>query len=552
MIFMLRALVLATLVLVMPQASGQALSILHIKVALRDGEQNVTPVPRHALLISDNPASAAPRLITTGLDGTADVRLRPGRYTVESDRPVAFNGKAYQWTQIVEVPAGRDTTLDLTAENAEVGPIDAVTGTPGTSGADTDPSFLLTQWRDSVVALWTPTTHASGFVIDATGLIATNQRVIGNASTVEVQFSSVKVAAVVVATDQARDIAVLWVDPKVLTSVKPVPLSCDQAKQPAIESGQEVYTIGVPLRQPKGMTSATVTRVDPNGLVSDLRIARGSAGGPVFIAAGDLVGITSPAEEKDENSSRGDARIVSSRNACEVIAAAEKKMKDAAPPSGTPLPVEPSRPFPVDALKLAVERRAGSLNPYQIASENFDIAFITPVMTFGTQYQAEQGRRRTTSKDTRTTNPEPLLVRPNMDFANWSEYVWDFPPVLLVRATPKFEEGFWTKVGRAAAQTQGIALPPIKRFKSGFARMVAYCGDTEVTPIHPFKVERRVSESDAIYEGLYVFDPGALGPQCASVKLVLFSEKEPGKADAKVVDAKVIEQIWQDFEPYRR
>jgi hypothetical protein len=94
MIFMLRALVLATLVLVMPQASAQAPSILHIKVALRDGEQNVTPVPRHALLISDNPASAAPRLITTGLDGTADVRLRPGSYTVESDRPDATR----RWT----------------------------------------------------------------------------------------------------------------------------------------------------------------------------------------------------------------------------------------------------------------------------------------------------------------------------------------------------------------------------------------------------------------------------------------------------------------------
>jgi hypothetical protein len=118
--------------------------------------------------------------------------------------------------------------------------------------------------------------------------------------------------------------------------------------------------------------------------------------------------------------------------------------------------------------------------------------------------------------------------------------------------TPKFEEGFWTKVGRAAAQTQGIALPPIKRFKSGFSRMRAYCGDTEVTPIHPFKVERRVSETDAIYEGLYVFDPGALGPHCGSVKLVLFSEKEPDKADTKVVDAKVIEQVWQDFEAYRR
>ena len=548
---MLRALLLATLVLVMPQASTQTHSILHIKVVLLDAEQKPMPVPRHALLISDNPASAAPRMIVTGLDGTADVRLRPGSYTVESDKPVALNGRAYQWTQMVEVVAGKDTSLDLTAANAEVGAVETVTTSAGAT-TDTDPSFLLTRWRDSVVALWTPATRASGFVIDAKGLIATNQRVIGSSTSVEVQLTpEIKVAASVLAADPARDIAVLWIDPKAIASVKPLQISCGQAGTPAIESGQEIYTIGVPLRQAKGMTYGTVTRVEPSGLGSDFRLPRGSAGGPVFVADGDLIGLTSLVEE-DEQSSRRDARVVRTDNACDIIAAAEKKMKDAAPPSATHLPIEPSRPFPPDALKAAAERRAGSLNPYQIASANFDIAFITPVMTFGTQYQAEQGRRRTTSKETRTANPEPLLVRAVMDFANWSEYVWDFPPVLLIRATPKFEEGFWTKVGRAAAQTQGIAIPSIKRFKSGFSRMRAYCGESEVTPIHPFQLERRVSETDSIYEGLYVFDPGALGPHCASVKLVLFTEKEPDKADPKVVDAKVIEQIWQDFEPYRR
>ena len=126
-----------------------------------------------------------------------------------------------------------------------------------------------------------------------------------------------------------------------------------------------------------------------------------------------------------------------------------------------------------------------------------------------------------------------------MDFSNWSEYVEDFPPVLLVRVTPKLVESFWMKVARGAASTQGVSLPPIKRFKSGFSRMRAFCGDAEVTPIHPFKLEQRVSESEAIYEGLYVFDPGALGPQCGSVKLVLYSEKEPEKGDTRVVDAKV-------------
>jgi hypothetical protein len=123
--------------------------------------------------------------------------------------------------------------------------------------------------------------------------------------------------------------------------------------------------------------------------------------------------------------------------------------------------------------------------------------------------------------------------------------------VLLIRVTPKLVEGFWTKVARGAAETQGVSVPPIKHFKSGFSRMRAYCGDGEITPIHPFKLEQRISESDAIYEGLYVFDPGAFGPACANVKLVLYSESEPDKADSRPIDAKVVQQIWRDFAPYR-
>ena len=84
-----------------------------------------------------------------------------------------------------------------------------------------------------------------------------------------------------------------------------------------------------------------------------------------------------------------------------------------------------------------------------------------------------------------------------------------------------------------------------------FARLRAFCGEAEVTPIHPFKLEQRVSESDAIYEGLYVFDPGALGPHCGAVKLVLYSEKEPEKGDTRLVDPKVLQRIWQDFAVWR-
>ena len=218
---------------------------------------------------------------------------------------------------------------------------------------------------------------------------------------------------------------------------------------------------------------------------------------------------------------------------------------------GTLLPVEPLRPFPADALKAAAKRRAGSLSPYLMSSSDFDIAFLTPVLTYAAQQQTQQPRPRTTSKDTRKPEPEPALVRPLLDFGDWSDYFADFPPVLLVRVTPKLAEGFWTTVARGAACTQGVALPPIKRFKPGFsrhARLLRRCRGDAHPPVHA-RAARLRDRRDR--EGLYVFDPGAFGPHCESVKLVLYSEKEPEKGDTRVVDPKVIERIWQDFAPYR-
>ena len=226
-------------------------------------------------------------------------------------------------------------------------------------------------------------------------------------------------------------------------------------------------------------------------------------------------------------------------------------MQGVPPPSATLLPVDPVRAFPMDALKEAAQRRAGSLSPPRVTSADFDIAFITPVMIYGARHQSEQAGGRDRSRDTAMPSAASDALRPLREFSNWAEYVEDFPPVLLIRVTPKLVEGFWTTVARGAARTQGVALPPIKSFMAGFSRMRAFCGDAEERPIHPFKLEQRASETDAIYEGLYAFDAGALGPHCASVKLVLYADKDPEKAETRVVDAKVVSQIWQDFAPYR-
>jgi len=207
------------------------------------------------------------------------------------------------------------------------------------------------------------------------------------------------------------------------------------------------------------------------------------------------------------------------------VAAAAKKAPDTPAPSATHLPVEPMKPAPIAVFKDAVRRRAGSLKPYQIAAADFDVAFITPILNYAAQSQS------------------------NQDFGNWSDYMADIPPVLFVRVTPKRVESVWSKVARGAAYTQGAALPAMTHLGSGFQRLRVLCGDAEVTPIHPFKLELRVSETEAIYEGLYAFDPAALRPECGTVTLMLSSAKEPQKEDVRAVDPKLLQQISKDLRP---
>ena len=96
-------------------AAAQATGTLRVRVVLTDASGVATPVPRLVLLVSDNPPTAEPRRVRTAADGTVELKVAPGSYIVELDEPIAFRGKAYTWTQIVEVRAGRETVLDLTA-----------------------------------------------------------------------------------------------------------------------------------------------------------------------------------------------------------------------------------------------------------------------------------------------------------------------------------------------------------------------------------------------------------------------------------------------------
>jgi S1-C subfamily serine protease len=543
---MLRTLLLLVFVTVLPlgPAAQERTGVLRITLAITGAAGTVSPP--HALLVSEEPPSRAPRMVRTGPDGTATVQLAPGRYLVESDEPVHLGGAAYAWRQEVEITAGRETLLELTTSNADVTPLDSASGATPDAARD-DPSVSLARWHDSVFAVWTPTHRRSGFLADPRGLVVTNGRAVGTATSVEVQVTpTTKLAARVLLADPTRDVAVIWIDPKAIATTPPVPLACDGPGTARLAEDQKVYALGAAAGTGRTFAPGTVREIAGRVVETDFILTASAAGGPVFGADGRVIGISSFGEDENDGRDSADTRLTRVEELCAALSAAAGAMSTTTVPDPNRLPMEPERPYPPDALRDAAAKVAG-VDAYRFSSSSYDITFITPPMLYAAS------RRPTPQREPGRTGgavPDPRTIDPLDDFSNWSSYVERIPPVLMVRVTPRLVEGFWTRVARGAARTQGMSLPPIKRFKPGFARLQAFCGDAEVTPIHPFKLVQRVSESEAIYEGLYVFAPEALGPSCGSVRLVLYSETD-GKGNARVVNPEIVQRIRDDFAPYR-
>lgn len=509
----------ASLALLLTFSAAQG-ATLRVRVVLPDGTGAPIPLPRVVLLVSDNPATSEPRRVRTDANGIIELKLAPGSYTVESDRPVSFGGNAYSWTQIVDVVAGKDTVLDLTAKNAAIETATTAPGATDAAAVELSSAVLLSKWHDSVVEIWTPTRHAQGFLIDSRGLIATSHSAIDGATAVEVEIRTradhLKVPGTVIVDDRVTGAAIVWIDPQAIGSIPPIDLRCDAASPPVARYEDEISTIAAPMLTSKDVIDGVVTRVTSQAIFADLRISRETVGGPVFNSNGDLLGISS-IEADPTRFTRVAAWTIPIEKACEAMGMTAKAMTGAAPPNGIRLPLETGTAATTMPMTAAKPPKAQLTT---IKASDFDITLLTST-------QARDG----SSSD------------PRLDFDSWTDYLRYAPPVLLVRVSPQFEESFWKTLARGAAMTQGVNLPPLKGFTSNFLRMRAQCGDTEVLPIHPFVIERRVNDKQTIREGLYVFDLKAFGPQCPTIRFSMYSEKEPQAPDTKAIDPKLFEQL---------
>jgi S1-C subfamily serine protease len=532
---------------------------LILRVALIDKELNVKAVPRFALRIyqvEQQPGSATE--VRTTLDGTAEVNVSAGDYRVESVQPLAYQGKSYSWR--VDVSLSRNgQSCELTNDNAILTSAPETTVGPLDRSRDNLTEFYQ-KYRDSVVTVWSEIGHGTGFVVNENGLILTNQHVLGASEYLTVQFDEKrKVRAKVITSDAERDVAVLVANLDAFSgSAVVAPLWKTKGTDVPVFEGERVLAIGSPSSQRKIMTTGIVSKIEDRAIIADLNINHGSSGGPLFNSVGQVVGITTFGAQ-GENSGSTIAGIIRIEEAYPVIAEALAKLPTVPLPSKALLPVEPTEAYPVQALKQALKVKKGfDARRYSFVAGDFNVEILTPPLKYRLQLSGTVAAANSLGKRLKKANADLKAPNPLDELRNWGEYVGEYSPVINIYARSKLHEKFWSAFSRAMAAAGGQAAGPAQlAFKGDFQRMHLICDTKEIEPIQPGRVayayniaNRIVQVTDASYAGIYTYPADAISPSCM-MSLAIESEEKPEKLKLFGLNRKLVQQVWDDFVPYR-
>jgi len=524
---------LTVLLVFVPLSSAQPQAQLvnvKLRVLIVDKDLNQKPVPFYIVNFRNQANSSSSTEMKTDLEGKAEKQFAPGRYSIIAAKPMELGGKRYSWNLELQI-AGVEQHIDLTNDNAKVediaaSPASSGENKPSSGSGSGDLSALFDKFKNSVFTVHSEAGTGSGFLVDSSGLVVTNNHVVQSSTYLAVQFDEKrKVPARLITSNADKDVAVLWVDPTAFREAIVAPLLPEDAAKKVVV-GERVFTIGNPLGREKVLTTGVISKVDKDAITSDINLNPGNSGGPLFNWSGQVAGITTAVL-------RNLASIVPVENVRPLVEQARKNIVGGAPPQPTLLPVEPGDMFPADALRAMLQQEKLDTKPYFFDAGEFQVGIYTPPLNFFLRHEDEMAAARKAAK---RSGGDPSQAKPP---ASALEDAQDYRPVLVVRVRPKF--GAFLKV----------------RFKNGFTRMQLLCGGKEVTPIEPGRSEfellnMRGKTVDTTFQGRYTYLPDAVSPSCGGITLQIFSEKDPNTPISRPIDAATVDRVWADFEPYRK
>ncbi|HUD73052.1 MAG TPA: trypsin-like peptidase domain-containing protein [Dongiaceae bacterium] len=538
-----------------PGPAAPAAGRLEARVAVVLADLSVRPVPKQKFVVVPA-AGGAPLAVTTAFDGTLAQPFPPGRYRIQSENPLEFEGKRLTWDVEFEVRPGATTSLELSNDNARTEPAagaaaagGATPGTAGATDANLDAGVLYERYRAGVFKIVAAGGHGSGFLVAPEGLILTNHHVIEGASYLAARIDERhKYAVTVIADDAEHDVAVLRIHPDTVRGLPVLPLAGDRPGGVAVAVGDRVVAIGSPLTAETILTQGVVSKVQQDRLISDVNINPGNSGGPLLDRRGDVIGISTYGIES--GSGPGLSGITRIGVAAPALATAREKLAGSEIPSSRPLPVEPAWRFDPAAIKkdaLASERK---LEDYQMKPGKIEVGFLTPVFVASRLLQADREAKAAHQKRRKDAEPAPPADTQEQKFYAWQKDDDNFRAVVFVRAFPqikmtagsKWKMGFTGRGGKF-------------QFEADFDRMELRRGGELVEPILPGRIKEVVnvtgpsaSLQDVVYWGLYEYPPEAFKEGAELVLRVW----EQGVAEPQVLPLSdgLVTKIRADYRDY--
>jgi len=548
-------------------ASVQPVFSVTIRMALVRADLSIAPVPRRSLYISRSDASAEPITVVTNFQGDVQTNLSPGAYEIATREPLAFDGRNYLWNVKLDVTASA-ATLELSNDNAIVdAPSQPVLPQPTVAqpvppqpiavasmpvklpqAAPSDASAVYTQSRDAVATIETETGQGTGFLVDGSGLVVTNDHVISGSRFFIVSFSKgERYRSILVHTDPVNDVAVLRINPDAAKGHMPLRFAADSESVPAVREGARVYAVGSPLHQEKIITTGIVSKVEATTLISDVMIDHGNSGGPLLNESAEVVGVNTFGE------GRGISGIIRLNSVLPVYDEAKKKAPMFWMPASTLLPPYPADRYPAELIKEIVLEQQFDLTKYFIQTNKFLILLLTPPAQIYNELSTEIETAKAREKKRKKKGAvDARPFDPANEIKAWREFDNSFAPTVKVLVMPKVKATGGSVLG---ALLVGSAVLHYK-YAAEFDDLQLLENGVE----QPFvKIGRDMNKQqfatsaghmqDAAYSGYAEYLPEAFdsGP----VVLVIGNELNPDKKERVTVPSIILSRIRADFEPLR-
>jgi S1-C subfamily serine protease len=231
--------------------------------------------------------------------GALESSLGSGGNDARAERPVAA-------TTTTSTPIATAPQRGLTAEEIYLRDAPGVVVITATQTQQVAPTPFTPGQQEQVRVL------GSGFVIDRSGDVVTNDHVVANATQVRVGFSNnATYPAKVLGGDPSTDVAVVRVDAPASALHK-----LTFADSSRVQVGDPVYAIGNPFGLDRTLTNGIISANDrdikaPNGLAieralqTNAAINHGNSGGPLIDRFGRVIGINSQIESGGVNGNVG-------------------------------------------------------------------------------------------------------------------------------------------------------------------------------------------------------------------------------------------------------